>query len=61
MAADVNRMSWLVDSGLSSFVTAATDGSAYTLKTIRDGAVAMARVRDTSFPSLTHDVCVSSS
>lgn len=43
MAADVNRMSWLVDSGLSSFVTATTDGSAYALKTIRDGAVAMAR------------------
>lgn len=29
MAADVNRMSWLVDFGLSSFVTATTDASAY--------------------------------
>ncbi len=43
MAADVNRMSWLVDSGLSSFVTATTDGSVYSKKAIRDGAVAIAR------------------
>jgi len=37
VAADINRMSWLVDSGLSSFVTATTDGSVYAQKTIRDG------------------------
>lgn len=43
MAADINRMSWLVDSGLSSFVTATTDGSVYAQKTIRDGVVAIAR------------------
>ena len=43
MAADVNRMSWLVYFGLSSFVTAGIVGLAYEQKTIRDGAVAMAR------------------
>jgi hypothetical protein len=43
MAADVNTISWLVDFGLSSFVTATTVGSVYAQKTIRDGAVAIAR------------------
>jgi hypothetical protein len=43
VAADIYRRNWLVDSGLSSFVTATTDASAYSQKTIRNGAVAMAR------------------
>jgi len=42
VAADINRMNWLVGSGLSSFVTTTVDGSIYARKTIRDGAVAMA-------------------
>ena len=29
VAADVNRMSWLLDSGLSSFVTTTTDALVY--------------------------------
>jgi hypothetical protein len=43
VAADINRMNWLVDSGLSSIGTATTDGSAHAQKTIKNGAVAMAR------------------
>jgi hypothetical protein len=42
VAADVNRMNWLVGSGLSSFVTTTVYSSIYARKTIRDGAVAMA-------------------
>ena len=43
MAADINRMSWLVDSGLSYFATTTTDGLVYAKKTIRDGVAAIAR------------------
>ena len=43
VAADVNKMNWLVDSGLSSLDATTADGLTYAQKTIRDGAVAMAR------------------
>lgn len=37
MLADINTISWLVDSGLSSFVTATIDSLVYAQKTIRTG------------------------
>jgi len=43
MLADINTISWLVDSGLSSFGTATADSLIYAQKTIRDGMVVIAR------------------